>query len=177
MPQSVDPITTRVHVPPRIPLASIDPTLLSPVLTTFRQGTADVAPKCHCTLDLKLPVEDDDTSATLEARWFIDYDATNFSSIGPVQTNTLPGSLDNVTVREPVVYTVQPDNFSTGVHVIEMVVAEQSGFDETSSTKPNRAVKNAEGYESAVYRFVVNVQPSPQPACPDVQPSRRVCTP
>lgn len=175
VPQSVDPITTRVHQPPRIPLSSIHADLLAPVLTAYRQGPTDVSQGCHCTLDLILPIEEDDTSADLEARWFIDYDVNNLGSTGFIQRNPLSGSLDNVTARGPVVYTVQPDALSNGIHVIEMVVAEQSGFVDISTTQPNRAVKTAEGYESAVYRFVVEVEPSPKPACPGTLPSTRVC--
>jgi hypothetical protein len=176
VPQSVDPLTTRVHQPPRIPLANIDPNLLAPVLLAYQKGPADLQQGCRCTLDLSLVIEEDDTSADLEARWFIDYDRNTFTTTGFVK-NTLPGSLDNVVTRGPAVFTVEPDNLSAGVHVIEMVVAEQSAFVDVSTDLPNRAVKTSEGYDSAQYRFVVDVKPSPGPACPGTPPSKRTCTP
>ncbi len=175
VPQSVDPLTTRVHQPPRIPLENVQADLLAPVLTALRPGPTDVLQRCSCTLDLILPIEEDDTSADLEARWFIDYDVNNPPSTGLQNPTKLPGSLDNTTLRGPVVFTVHPDLFATnGTHVIEMVVAEQDAFI-NSSTQPNRAVNTAGGYQSVVYRFVIDVEPSPTPACAGALPSKRVC--
>ena len=177
VPQSVDPVTTRVHVPPRIPLEKIHPDLLAPVLLAYRQGPTDVLNRCSCTLDLVLPIEDDDTSANLDARWFVDYDVNNRPSTGSQNETTLPGSFDNPIARPPVTFTVQPDSFATnGTHVIELVVAEQGAFlpSSASSTLPNRAVDTAAGFQSVVYRFVIDVEPSPNPSCPGALPSRRV---
>ncbi len=174
MPQSVDPLTTRLHQPPRIPLASIDVNLLPPVLMAFQKGPSDLLQHCSCPLKLALPVEEDDTSADLEARWFIDYDTSNFSSTGIVLTNPLPGSLANVTIRSGAAFTVEPDSLATGLHVIDMVVAEQTGF-VASSTLPNRAVRNSDGYQAAEYRFVIDVRASPNPSCPDALPAGRTC--
>lgn len=176
VPQSVDPLTTRVHQPPRIPLENIDPAFLTPVLAAYQKGPIDLQRGCRCTLPLSLVIEEDDTSADLEARWFIDYDKNNFITTGFVK-NSLPGSLDNVITRGPAVFTVEPDNLTAGVHIIEMVVAEQSAFVDLSRDLPNRAVKNSEGYESAQYRFVVDVKPSPGPTCPGAPPSKSDCTP
>lgn len=177
VPQSVDPITTRVHQPPRIPLENIRPDLLAPVLPAYRPGSDDQVAGCRCPLKLSLPIEEDDTSANLDARWFVDYDPNNRPSTGIQFQTLLPGSLGGSVDRGTVEFQVQPDSFATsGTHVVELVIAEQGAFkDSSTTTRPNRSVDTASGYASVVYRFVIDVQASPRPACPDALPSQRVC--
>jgi hypothetical protein len=63
---------------------------------------------------------------------------------------------------------------TNGPHVVEVVVAESTGFDDTNTTQPNRAVKP--GWVSAVYKWVVDVhleQVAGQ--CAAGPPSKQVC--
>ena len=183
MPQSVERITDRLHSPPRIRVQSIPTYLLAPVLTLYRQGSSDAAQSCHCRLDLTVPeVDEDDPSVDLKVRWFVDYDLSQPRSLGVVKEETVQGSFDvGDVVRGPFNYSFEADALgivSSGVHVVQVVIAESAGFDENSTTLPHRAVKTAEGYESTVYTFVVDVrveQDPKQPTCPQQLPSKRVC--
>ena len=68
---------------------------------------------------------------------------------------------------------------SSGLHVVEVVIGETTGFDPASTTLPNRAMK--QGYTASTYKFVVDVhleQFSGQCDGPTFSPSppaRRVC--
>lgn len=174
VPQSVEPITTRKHQPPRIQLESIPRYLLAPVLSLSRPGPSD---RCPCKIDLSVTIEEDDPSADLVARWFVDYDLNNPRTTGIAASVPLNGSLDiQALTRGPVVYSFAADSGTpAGPHVIEVVVAEADAFVSNSPTLPNRAVKTAEGYESAVYRFVINVQDPSGQTCRTDLPVTQVC--
>jgi len=83
VPQTIDAIVESPHPAPHIVLESIQPYLLARVLTLYQQGSTDLAasPQCHCRLEFdSLSVQEQDSTVTLEARWFIDYDTANIPS-------------------------------------------------------------------------------------------------
>lgn len=181
VPQSVDPITNRQHKPPRIQLESIPGYLLTPVLPLYRQGSGDIADGCHCKLDISIPfVEEDDPSVDLVARWFIDYDVSDARSTAVVQSVPLKGDLNSfATARGPVRFEGDAlGTVASGLHVVEVVIAEPDAFIGNSASLPNRAIKTSEGYESAVYRFLIEVKADQDPAVPRCKgnpPSVHVC--
>jgi hypothetical protein len=61
------------------------------------------------------------------------------------------------------------------VHIVEVVVGETNGFDDSSSaTRPGRTMKP--GYVSAEYRFALDVTLQQVPGqCPRTPPSTAVC--
>jgi hypothetical protein len=182
IPQSIDPITQSPHSPPHFVVEKIQSYLLPPVLTLVRQGTADAAqnPPCHCRLLFDgLVVAEEDATITLEARWFIDYNPAIASSTLVWQRETLAGNFDDATATERPLQTFRFDAddvgiVASGVHVVEVVVGESEGFDPSSTTQPNRAMKP--GYTPALYRFVVDARLEPIVGqCPQTPPSDRVC--
>jgi hypothetical protein len=185
VPQSIDAIDADAgpHAVPHIVLETIPTYLLAPVLTLYRQGPADAVatPACSCKLVLNVPqVADEDPSITLLARWFVDYNLAVPSSTLPWKPQTIEGNFDTgTTVRTLLPYDFDADTHNivtNGLHIVELVVGERDGFDDTSLTLPNRAMKP--GYEAAVYRFAiqVNVTQDPnQPHCPNQPPSVPVC--
>lgn len=185
MPQSVDPIDSRQHSAPRIVVQSIPVSLLPPVLTLYRQGSSDATqtPPCHCRLELSVPeIIEDDPTVDLLGKWFVDYDLSVPRSLNPVHEEEFDGDFNSTSIiRGPWSFNLEADALgivADGVHVIDLVVAERAAFDKDSTTLPNRAVLTADGYESAVWRFVVNVvvDPSHSPTtCPQELPSRRIC--
>jgi hypothetical protein len=183
LPQSVDPIVESPHPPPHFVLDSIPDYLLTPVLQLYRQGSGDLSstPPCHCELDLKVPlVEEDDPTVSLEVRWFVDYDPLVSRLAGTVLTEQLPGDFElNGTIRTlNRTFEFDADSlsiFTNGSHRVDVVVAETAAYID-SATKPNRAIKD--GYSADVYSFFVNVkvdQDSSRPTCPGTPPSVRVC--
>lgn len=182
MPQSVEPNNARKHVPPRIVVGSIPEYLLAPFLLLYPRGPADLtSPTCHCHLRLEVPVvEMDDYSQRLEVRWFIDYDPKDPLRNIIRHTETLDYSFEGNVLRPGPVWDLERDavGLSDGIHVVDVVVVEETGFDDTSSSLPNRAVKSDQGYEAATYRFVIDVRGQPDPTiakCPDIPPSVRTC--
>jgi hypothetical protein len=185
VPQSIDPITASRHSPPRVQVQSIPSYLLAPILTLYPQGSADATqvPPCHCRIDLTIPeIAEEDPTVDLLARWFVDYDLSVPRSQNTIREQKFDGSFDILgTLRGPATFSFEADALgivSKGVHVVTVVIAERSGFDENSTTLPNRAVKTSEGYEAALYTFVVDVKDKAdpaQPTCPQELPSRRVC--
>jgi hypothetical protein len=185
VPQSVDPLATVAHPPPRFVVEGIDPTLLAPVLQLYRQGSGDAAltPPCHCELEFSIPsVEEDDPTVSLEVRWFVDYDVTVPASVRQWKKDPLPGSFDSTNTIRPLtsVYRLDADTlsiFTNGVHVVEAVVGETAGFDDSPTlVRVNRTMKP--GYASDEHKFVVNVnvqQDASRPTCPTQKPSVRVC--
>jgi hypothetical protein len=165
-------------------LESIPLDLLAPVLTLYRQGADDAAstPPCHCELELSGPsgpfVEEEDTTVSLTALWFLDYDASIPTSTRPIQSVPLQGFV-NQTLRQVPPFALDADAVgivTSGIHVVELVIGETTGFDPNSTTLPNRAM--LPGFQSTGYKFVVqvNVQQNPNiPRCPDQAPSVRVC--
>jgi hypothetical protein len=182
VPQSIEPKNTVPHPPPHFVVEAIPTYLTPPILTLDRQGTVDASqtPPCHCVLDFGgLVVEEDDPTITLEARWFIDYDVTVPSSLRVWTTDRMDGTFNDPTAtqRNLRVFSFDADEvliLTSGQHVVEVVVGEVDGFDPSSTTQPNRAMKP--GYTAALYRFFVDVHVEQIPGqCPQTPPSRRVC--
>jgi len=187
VPQSIDPKETAQHLPPRIKLDSIPVELLPPVLPLFRQGSADLArnPPCHCWLELRVPqVAIDDPTATLLMKWFVDYDTAVPTSTRPAMpAETLEATfLSNDPVRvSRRIFTFDANALgivTSGVHVVDVVVGELDGFDQTATARPERTMKP--GYEAAEHRFVVDVhleQDPNRPQCIKVPPASGNCPP
>jgi hypothetical protein len=183
IPQTVDAIVASPHAPPQIVPENMPPYLLPRVLTLFQQGASDVSasPPCHCHLEFDgLSVEEPDSTATLEARWFVDYDPSNTPSTRFVRTpDPVPGNFNDVTQTTRPLPTFSFDAaelgiVSSGLHVVEVVVGETSGFDPASTTLPNRAM--LQGYTAATYKFVVDLHLEQiSGSCPSTPPSHRVC--
>jgi hypothetical protein len=183
VPQSVDPNNARKHVPPRIVVGSIPEYLLAPKLLLYPRGPSDLgSTPCHCHLRLEIPVvEMDDYNQRLEVRWFIDYDPLDPTRNIILHPQTLDYSFEGNTLRPGPVWDLEADavGLTTGIHVVDVVIVEETGFDETSTTLPNRAVKSDQGYEAATYRFVVDTRLTPDnqigATCPSAPPSVRTC--
>jgi hypothetical protein len=189
VPQSIDQFDADAgaHPVPRLEVENIRPYLLSPIiLQLYRQGPGDAAatPPCICHLELSVPAVQADPFITLQARWFVDYDtavpATTSQSGSPEDlfgaTNSVNASPDRA--LSPFKFDAISQGITTnGTHVVELVVAEKNGFDNSpNAARPNRTL--LPGYLSSEYRFVVNVNLTPdpnQPTCPNVLPSVRVC--
>ena len=187
VPQTIDAIVESPHPAPHIVLESIQPYLLARVLTLYQQGSTDLAasPQCHCRLEFdSLSVQEQDSTVTLEARWFIDYDTANIPSTRIAFSEQIAPNFDNVTQTIRPLRTFAFDAaaagiVSSGVHVVEVVIGETTGFDPASTTLPNRAMK--QGFTASTYKFVVDVhleQFSGQCDGPTFSPSppaHRVC--
>jgi hypothetical protein len=183
IPQTVDPIVASPHVPPQIGPENIPPYLLPRVLTLFQQGASDVtsSPPCHCRLEFdQITVEEQDSTVTLLARWFVDYDPSNPPSTLVVASERIAANFNDVTqTTRPLTNEFRFDAStagasSSGLHVVEVVIAEETGFDDTSTSLPNRAMKP--GFASASYKFVVDLHLEQIPGtCPSTPPSHRVC--
>jgi hypothetical protein len=177
LPQSVEPATSRTHQPPRVRVDSIPGYLLAPY-SSLQHGTVDTSQGCQCTVELTVPViEDDDPLATLEVRWFVDYDPTKPLTQRFVKTELIAGSFDSTAVERVgprLTFDIAALGVGDGFHVVDVVIAESGGFDPASTALPNRAMKP--GYESTGYRFFVNVVPDNATACPNTPPrSTRTC--
>jgi hypothetical protein len=183
IPQTVDAIVASPHAPPQIVPENMPPYLLPRVLTLFQQGASDVSasPPCHCHLEFDgLSVEEPDSTVTLEARWFVDYDPSNIPSTRFVRTpDPVPGNFNDATQTTRPLPTFSFDAaelgiVSSGLHVVEVVVGETTGFDPASTTLPNRAM--LQGYTAATYKFVVDLHLEQiSGSCPSTPPSHRVC--
>jgi len=164
IPQTVDRIVAAPHPAPYFVVEQIPGYLPPPHLTLIRQGAVDaaLASACHCQLWFDgLFVHEDDPTITLQAKWFVDYDVTNPSSTRPWAADLIPGTFDDATAIVRPVRTFQFDAdqvgiVTSGVHLVEVVIGETDGFDPSSTTQPNRAMKA--GYTPAVWRFPVNVR-------------------
>jgi hypothetical protein len=164
IPQTVEPIVQAPHPAPYFVVEQIPSYLSPPQLTLIRQGAVDaaLAPACHCQLWFDgLFVHEDDPTITLVAKWFVDYDVTNPSSVRPWASNQMDGTFDDPTriVRSVLTFQFDADAVgivTSGVHLVEVVIGETNGFDPSSTTQPNRAMKA--GYTPAVWRFPVNVR-------------------
>lgn len=183
VPQSVEPNTVKTHIPPRIQVSSIPAYLLAPSILLYPHGSQDLSstPSCHCHVELGIPVvEMLDYSQDLQVRWFVDYDPNTAGKNLPRHFETLSGSLEGAVVRPGPTWKVEADalGLSDGLHVFDVVIVEQGGFDDSSTALPNRAVRTDAGYEAATFRFIVNVrqqQDVAQPICPTSAPSVRTC--
>jgi hypothetical protein len=184
VPQTIDSKETALHPPPRIKLDSIPIELLPPVLPLFRQGSTDLARGCHCWLELRVPqVEIDDPTATLLMKWFVDYDTAVPPSTRPVMSETLDATFNsNNPVRVSRSIFLFDANalgiLTSGVHVVDVVVGQLDGFDQTATARPERTMKT--GYEAAEHRFVVDLhleQDPNHPQCNKVPPALGTCPP
>ena len=183
IPQTVDPIVAVPHAPPQfVPEKDIPQNLLPRVLTLFQQGSSDVSasPPCHCHLEFEgLSVEEPDATVDLDALWFVDYDPSNVASTQPVFSQKLEGVFNDDTKTTRTLNTFAFDAPSLGIvsgglHVVEVVVGEDVGFDSASTILPHRAMK--QGYTSANYKFVVDLHLEQiSGSCPSTPPSKRVC--
>ena len=182
IPQTVDAIVATPHAPPQLVPENMPPYLLPRVLTLFQQGANDVSasPPCHCRLEFDgLSVEEPDSTVTLEARWFVDYDPSNLPSTRFVFNEPVPGNFNDVTqTTRPLTMfrfdAAQLGIVSSGLHVVEVVVGETTGFNPASTTLPNRAM--LQGYTAATYKFVVDLHLEQiSGSCPSTPPSLRVC--
>jgi hypothetical protein len=183
LPQSVDPIDTRAHIPPSILVESIPADQLAPLLPLDFTTSTDTAVGCKCSIKLTVnQIEEDDPAVDLVARWFVDYDVNVPASKRIVNQIPLAGTFDNTQrFRGPVVYEFQPDavgiaNNPPNVHMIDLVVGETVGFDDNATALPFRTMKA--GYEASVYRFAVQLAvPAPGAQCRGQLPAQRVCGP
>jgi len=163
IPQGVDPAEPTPGRVPQILAEDIPGFLLTPVLTLIRQGTADAAstPPCHCVLTFEQLFVEADPNLRLVAKWFVDYDVNVPSSTVVRQSETLDPIFNDPTqtTRPLRAYKLDADAVGivqSGPHVVEVVVGELDGFDDSPSARqPNRSMK--EGYLAALYRFAVNV--------------------
>jgi len=182
IPQSVDPIIVSPHPAPHFVLENIPTYLINPLLQLTPRGTTDPA-GCHCQIEIPpLFVEEDDPTVTLEARWFIDYDPAvpRSQAPWPGSTQTLLGTFNDPTA---LVRSLNKFDFdaadagivTSGVHLLEVIVGEQDGFDDSSGvTLPNRTMK--QGFSAALYRFAINVNTQVVAGnCPQQLPAVPVC--
>jgi hypothetical protein len=177
VPQSVDPILVSPHPAPHFVEQSIPPYLVAPILQLVRQGSQDL--NCHCVIEIPaLPIEEDDPTVDLEARWFVDYAAVGSHAIA--RRDVLQGTFNDATaiLRTLNKFDFNADDYgivSNGVHVLSVVVGESAGFDDSAtSLLPNRSMKT--GYTSAQEQFTINVDVAlDRPHCPQQLPSLQVC--
>ena len=176
IPQDVD--QTKVNLPPRIVIELLPTSYTAPFLTLTR-APRDVG--CTCELLLSIPtVAEDDPTITLLGRWFIDYDLRVPSSQRTAEESVLPGTFDFTKIRRNgPSFTVGPDTVGgDGFHTVDVVIGDQKAFvsGDPPPVLPNRTLKD--GFEAAVYRFVIKVVTDPDlPRCPETPPLARSCNP
>jgi hypothetical protein len=174
IPQQIDQLgaDAGVHPAPHFVLTSLSPDLLVPILTLDRQGSADTATPCVCHLVIAAPsVFEEDTSVTLQSRWFVDYDQSVPTS--QVIRGGIP-IVGNFSAQNPVrpvdafSFNVDLLGISTsGVHVVEVLIADRDGYDDEAGIAagfPFRTMKP--DYEAALYRFVVQYNVTPPDPVP-----------
>jgi hypothetical protein len=155
------------------------PSSLAGAQVELVQSALDRAEGCHCELELGIPIlEMDDPTANLEVRWFVDYDLARPPTQRPAAPSQfIEGSFDSTAItRTGPKFTFDLGSLGIvgdGTHVVDMVVAEQSGFADASSSPAYRAM--VPGFQSATHRFVVAVTTDDATRCPSQLPSRRVC--
>ena len=165
VPQTIDPITAEPHPPPQFLVAQMPVAITGvPQLQFFpyEQGGA-----CHCVLELThLNVYEADPTIDLVVRWFLDYNVSVTRSTALVQQEyTVRGTFDNATatsrgLTDFVFDATQLQITSSGTHVLEVVVGELNGFDDSPNVAlPNRTM--LPGFVPAVYRFFINVTVEP----------------
>ncbi len=177
LPASINPENGQQHVPPRVVIEAIDPKLAG-ALVVLQHGSLDAAAGCSCRVLLDVPqIEEDDPTVSLEVRWFVDYDATDPLTQRPaVPSQFLAGSFNSTTlVRQgpSLDFDLGALGVSDGLHIVDMVVAEQGGFDDATTTFAHRAL--LPGYASATFRFVVSVETNNDQSCRSDPPWARLC--
>jgi hypothetical protein len=174
VPQRIDELNADAgpHPAPHFVLQDIPDYLLAPILTLNRQGPADAVAStpCLCHLTLSVPfVEEEDPSVTLLSRWFVDYDVSLPSSQSIWDQRPIPGDVNTLNPVRPVPsFNFDADTHgivTNGVHIVEVVVGDQNGFDNAPTAAiPHRSMLPQ--YESAVYRFAVQVNVTQDPNQP-----------
>ena len=155
--------------------------LLPPTLSLTRQGSVDAAmtPPCHCELQFDQLKLEENPDIALEVRWYVDYDPSVPASTPFKRKDKIDATFNDPTQTTRVVPTYKFDAdgagiVTSGIHIVEVVVAEVGGFNDTSPTLPFRGMN--EGFTSAVYRFAVNVTVEQVLGqCPRTLPSHVVC--
>src|SRR5256885_108965 len=130
VPQTIDAIVESPHPAPHIVLESIQPYLLARVLTLYQQGSTDLAasPQCHCRLEFdSLSVQEQDSTITLEVRWFIDYDTANIPSTRIAFSDQIAPNFDNVTQTIRPLRTFAFDAAAANLSVVQVEVRPPSG--------------------------------------------------
>jgi hypothetical protein len=185
VPQSIDPLPVEPHPTPYFLVGEFDAHLNVPQLQLYRQGSADATHTplpCHCELHVPpLPIFEADPTVNMIGRWFLDYDASVPNTTRIQKTDPLPGTFNDPTLtkRSSGTFVFDADALqitTSGAHVLELVVGEDTHFDDTNTTQPFRSMQA--GYTPAVYRFVINLQREQDPArptCPNEGLSFRVC--
>jgi len=183
MPQSVDPANTRPHTIPRVDLTGLFDYMFKPTMLLYPRGQNDPA-NCHCVLKVKIPtIVADDPTVNVEGRLFVDYDLAVPTSQRRLKTVPLDGDFQSSeTTRGPVELDIDADvdGLASGIHVYELVLAEQQGFALDSVFPPQRATKPT--WDSSLLKFVVEVQRQFDPLRPTCDvltapPQERVCSP
>jgi hypothetical protein len=132
---------------------------------------------------LTAPLRDANTVETVVARWFVNYDTRNSSTVSPEQGEEIPGppdTADDPTLRQTSTFTFFPYDYpsvaGTGgvtgatvgaLHVVELVVSNSfdPAYDTNQATLPYR--KPTQNFEVQVYRWVfLTVPPSADAPCP-----------
>jgi len=156
------------HPAPHFVLPSLPSDLLVPILILNRQGSAD---SCVCHLVISAPsVFEEDTSVTLLAKWFVDYDASKQpTTVVRKPAIQITGNFDATNAVRPIndTFTFNADNLGftiNDVHVVELLVGDRYGFDDSATAFPERTMKP--GYEAALYRFVVRYNATPPDPVP-----------
>ncbi len=187
LPQPLSDYPAGTVTPPRI--------LMDPLA----QGESAVRVPAGCTgtppsYDLTAQLVDDNTSETVTARWFVDYDRENSARCAPASPEeVITGPGDQA--KDPTRRTVAPYHFAPYdhdpvlggtdpsapgvIHVVELVVSNRfdPSVDDVSlctpdvaaDTSPFRMPASQGGvhFETQTYRWVfVNVPPSAAVACP-----------
>ena len=119
-----------------------------------------MTPPCHCELQFDQLKLEENPDIALEVRWYVDYDPSVPTSTPFKRKDKIDATFNDPTQTTRVVPTYKFDAdgagiVTSGIHIVEVVVAEVGGFNDTSPTLPFRGMN--EGFTSAVYRFAVNV--------------------
>ncbi len=187
LPQPLSDYPAGTVTPPRI---LMDPLVQAQSAVRVPAGCTGTAPA----YDLGAELVDDNTSETVTARWFVDYDRQNSARCAPaIPDENITGPGDQA--KDPTRRTVAPYHFAPYdhdpvlggadptaagvVHVVELVVSNRfdASVDEVSLCTPTVAADTypfrmpaSEGgvhFETQTYRWVfVNVPPSADVACP-----------
>ena len=186
MPQSVDPRETTPHTIPRVDLKLLRDYELKPVMLLYPRGPGDVSAGCHCLLQVEIAsIIAENPTVDIEGRLFVDYDVAVPSSERPISVPIKdPGDFQSTkTNRGPFVLPIDADaiGLTEGFHVFELVTAEREGFALNDNVFPPQRATNL-GWESSVFKFVVNVRLQADPLRPTCDvgaapPQVRLCSP
>jgi hypothetical protein len=179
VPQSVDSIANRPHTVPRVDVNNLPDFLLAPMILLDPQEGADAAanPPCHCEIEIgtnTLKVIDDDPTAPVTVRVFVDYDPSNPNSQPYVDSQELPAVFDTTDTTRPLQNPIRLNSTilrGPGIHVVELVLAETAAFAGPTQPPPYRAMNP--DFQSTTFKFVVDVLTPPigtRQSCSDSPP-------